>query len=255
MHLKKLIHIRTVFLVVSFLALGWSSVFAINPPISLTTLDAAYTQDFNTLVSSGTGSTVPNGWYFLETGTNADTTYAAGNGSSNAGNTYSFGSQYSSERALGMLRSNALDPLIGAAFANDTGRVVNAIEIAYTGEQWRLGNTGRADRLDFQYSLDQVTWYDVDFLDFISQVTTGSAGALDGNSASALISYSITGLSIPAASTFWIRWTDLNVSGADDGLAVDDFSLTMRASSVPEPATLVLLGAGLLGLAGVRKKL
>jgi hypothetical protein len=40
------------------------------------------------------------------------------------------------------------------------------------------------------------------------------------------VSSSITGLSIPNGATFWFRWFDFNASGADDGLAVDDFSLT-----------------------------
>jgi hypothetical protein len=254
-HMKRLIRIENIFLVVFFLALGWSNVFAITPPISMTSVDAAYTQDFDTLASIGTSSAVPNGWYFLESGTNANATYAAGDGSSNTGNTYSFGSLNSPERALGMLQSNSLVPMIGAAFANDTGREVNSIEISYTGEQWRMGAAGRIDWLDFQYSLDQGTWFDVDALDFISPVTGGTIGALDGNSASTLISHNLTGLSVPSGSTFWIRWTDFNVSGADDGLAIDNFSLTMHASSVPEAATVILLGAGLLGLMGARKKL
>ncbi len=45
----------------------------------------------------------------------------------------------------------------------------------------------------------------------------------------------ITGLSIPNGATFWIRWLDFNASGADDGLAVDDFSLTPIGGSAPPP--------------------
>src|SRR5947207_2136539 len=36
----------------------------------------------------------------------------------------------------------------------------------------------------------------------------------------------ITGLDIPNGGALWIRWTDFDVTGSDDGLAVDDFSLT-----------------------------
>lgn len=53
--------------------------------ISLTVLDVAYGQDFNTLASSGTSTVLPTGWEFLENGTNANTTYTAGTGSSNTG--------------------------------------------------------------------------------------------------------------------------------------------------------------------------
>jgi predicted extracellular nuclease len=195
-------------------------------------LGSPYTQDFNTLASTGTSSTVPTGWAFSESGTNANTTYTAGTGSSTTGDTYGFGASGNTERAFGGLQSGSLIPTIGACFTNDTGGTVTSLVIAYTGEQWRLGALGRADRIDFQYSLNATslttgTWVDADALDFSSPVTTGSVGALDGNAAAnrTAISSTIGGLSIPAGATFYIRWNDFNASGSDDGLAVDDFSL------------------------------
>jgi uncharacterized protein len=201
--------------------------------ISLTTLGSAYTQDFNTLAITGTSSTLPTGWALSETGTSANTTYTAGTGSSTTGDTYSFGSTGNTERAFGGLQSGSLIPTIGACFTNDTGSTVTSLAISYTGEQWRLGTTARADRIDFQYSLNATslatgTWIDVDPLDFSSPNIAASVGALDGNAAAnrTAISFTINSLSIPAGSTFFIRWTDFNASGSDDGLAVDDFSLT-----------------------------
>ena len=44
----------------------------------------------------------------------------------------------------------------------------------------------------------------------------------------------ISGLSIPNGATFFIRWTDFDASGADDGLAVDDF-VTVRGRLVRRP--------------------
>ncbi|MBX3057863.1 MAG: ExeM/NucH family extracellular endonuclease [Anaerolineae bacterium] len=200
--------------------------------VTLATLGAPYVQDFDTLAISGTSSSVPDGWYFVESGTNANTTYTAGTGSSNTGDTYSFGASGSSERAFGGLLSGSLVPTIGASFTNNTGATINEIAISYTGEQWRLGATGRVDRLDFQLStnadsLATGTWVDHNELDFNGPISAGTVGALDGNSPANRIpiSYTITGLDIPEGATFWIRWTDFNASGADDGLAVDDFSL------------------------------
>ena len=43
----------------------------------LTALDTAYTQNFDTLASTGTSSVVPSGWSFVETGSNFNTTYSA----------------------------------------------------------------------------------------------------------------------------------------------------------------------------------
>jgi predicted extracellular nuclease len=211
--------------------------------ISLTTLGTAYTQDFATLASSGTSSTLPGGWDFFETGTNANTTYSAGTGSGTAGDTYSFGATANPERAFGTLLSGTLGPRIGAQFTNNTGAVVTSLAISYTGEMWRLGQntTGRAaDRLDFQLStnatsLNTGTWTDYDALDFSSPVVTGTIGALVGNVSpnQTNIAFTITGLAIPDGGTFWIRWFDSDLApGSDDGLAVDDFSLTPLVTPV-----------------------
>lgn len=201
--------------------------------ISLTSLGSAYAQNFNTLASSGTSSSLPKGWLFSESGSNANTTYAADSGGTNTGNTYSYGSTSSAERAFGCLQSGSLVPTIGASFTNNTGSTIIALVISYTGEQWRLGSTGRTDRLDFQMStnatsLTSGTYADVNPLDFTSPVTAGSTGALNGNLAAnrTAIADTVTGLSIPDGQTFLIRWNDLNATGADDGLSVDDFSLT-----------------------------
>ncbi len=205
--------------------------------VTLSVAGSPYGQDFDTLALTGTSNTaVPTGWDFFETGTNANTTYSAGTGSINTGDTYSFGATSSTERAFGCLRSGSLVPRVGVQFTNSTGGVITTLAITYAGEQWRLGATGRADRLDFQLSTSATsladgpagTWVDYDALDFSSPVTTGTAGALNGNAASnrAAMSLTITGLNIPNGGTFWIRWSDFDASGADDGLAVDDFSLT-----------------------------
>src|SRR5688500_9527643 len=157
--------------------------------VNLGVINAPYTQNFDSLASSGLTnemSTLPHGWAFSETGTNANTTYAAGTGSSNAGNTYSFGLT-AADRAFGGLQSGSLIPVIGASFVNNTGTTITSLEISYHGEQWRLGTSGRgADVLNFQYSttatsLNTGTWTDADALDFQSPVTAGTAGALNGN--------------------------------------------------------------------------
>jgi predicted extracellular nuclease len=208
---------------------------------SLTAIDTAYTQDFDTLASSGQSDVLPTGWALAEAGSSAnnDGRYTAGTGSSNAGDTYSFGTSGSPERAFGSLLSGTLIPLIGAAFTNDTGQTISSLDIGYTGEQWRLGQSDRgADRLDFEYNLTATSlttasgWVDVNVLDFSSPVTVGTVGARDGNAAGnrTAVAGTIDGLSIAPGQTFWIRWADFNVTGADDGLAVDDFSLTPHST-------------------------
>ena len=206
-----------------------------------------YTQNFDTLVNSGTSGVTPDGWVFSESGTAANLTYAAGTGSSTTGNTYSFGS--SSDRAFGGLRTGSLIPTIGASFQNGGSTSIQSLDFGYWGEQWRLGTASRTDRLDFQYSLNATTltdgaWTDFDTLDFISPVIAGT-GALDGNAIAnrTLLTSTLTGLNLGVGADLWIRWTDLDASGSDDGLAIDDFSITagFAPAAVPEPGSLFFL--------------
>jgi uncharacterized protein len=232
----------------TLLAAGWLTVMPDlakadtgTGSISLTTLDVAASENFDTLANA-TGSTtntaLPLGWYITETGGGArdNEQYAVDTGSSNTGDTYGYGSATATDRALGGLQSGTLIPLYGASFTNNTGATIAALDVAYAGEQWRIGNnlTARDDRLDFQVSTDAAdlnvgTYTNVDALDFTNPIKTAVAvGALDGNAAPnrAAVAATIPSLNIPDGATFFIRWTDLNATGADDGMAVDDFSVT-----------------------------
>ena len=108
--------------------------------------------------------------------------------------------------------------------------------MAYTGEEWRLGTVARTDQLTFEYSLNATnlttgTWTGEATLNFVTP-DTATAGAKNGNAASSrtALSSTISSLSIANGATFWIRWNDIDASGADDGLAVDDFSLTPQGA-------------------------
>ncbi len=215
--------------------------------VSLTTIGTAVTQNFDTLAASGTtNTTLPTGWYITETGggTRDNEQYAADNGGSTTGDTYSYGATGSTERALGGLRSGTLIPLFGAKFTNNTGSTITSLDISYAGEQWRLGTAARTDRLDFQIStnatdLSTGTYTDVDALDFTTP-NTATTGAKDGNAAGnrTVITSSISNLSIANGATFFIRWTDPDATNADDGLAVDDFNITAQGgAAVDNPPT------------------
>src|SRR5262245_28412415 len=98
-----------------------------------------YTENFNSLAASGTSNTpaaTPTGWEYLEAGTGGNLTYAADNGASSTGNTYSFGSD--PDRAFGELTTNTVLPTLGVSFVNAIGRDITELVISYTGEQWRL---------------------------------------------------------------------------------------------------------------------
>lgn len=215
-----------------FLLFSFSLIFCLQAEAQVSLTATPYTQNFNTLAKIGTASTLPAGWLLFETGTNANLNYTVGTGSSTSGDTYSFGIDAADDRALGTVQSGSLVPTFGVAFINTTGGAVTSLKISYKGEHWRLGATARPDRLDFQYSTDATslstgTWNNTDQLDFTGPVTTGTVGALDGTLAanSTAINYTITGLNIGNGATFYLRWSDFNATGSDDGLGIDDFSI------------------------------
>ncbi len=203
-----------------------------------------YSQNFDTLsntAGSTTNSTLPAGWLLNETGGGArdNEQYAVDTGASNTGDSYSYGAAASTERALGSVRSGTLIASYGACFSNATGASLLNFDVGYTGEEWRLGTAARADQLDFQYSLDATslttgTWVDANALDFVSP-NTATVGAKDGNAVGnrTTLAATINGLNIANGATFCLRWNDADGTGADDGLAIDDFSLSVGGVGLP----------------------
>ncbi len=208
--------------------------------VSLT--GGAYTQNFDTL-SNTAGSTTNNltitGWFMTEAGGGArdNEQYAVDTGASNTGDTFSYGAAAATERAIGSLRSGTLISTYGACFTNNTGSTLSSLDIAYVGEEWRLGTAARTDQINFEYSTNSTdlvtgTWTGVAALNFVTP-DTATTGAKNGNAVASRTAKSstISSLSIANGATFWIRWTDTDATGADDGLAVDDFSITAGAVS------------------------
>ena len=211
-----------------------------------------YFQNFDTLANTGTSSVLPGGFEILERGTAANTLYTAGTGSGTTGDTYSFGASGSTDRALGGLQSNALNPLFGIQFTNLLGRTISAFNISFVGEQYRLGAQNRVDRLAFEYSLNATglntgTFIPLTALDFVAPTTRGTVGALDGNASAnqRAISGTIAGLELLQGQSIFLRFVDFNPAGSDDGLAIDNFRAeAITLGAVPEPSTWMMLIAG-----------
>jgi hypothetical protein len=225
----------------------------------------SYTQNFNTLASTGTSSALPAGWQIREEGTNADGTYLASTGSDTAGTSYSFGSSGSSDRALGSIGSGSLSPIYyGAFFTNALSSAIDTVGLSFRNEQWRRGNS-TDERVTFEYSLNATslsdgTWTAVSLFDLLPVSTTGAAGATDGNAIFQALSGTIDVANIAVGGRFAIRWTDVNSGGNDYGLAIDDLALTLTpvaaTPAVPEPATWATMigGFGLVGGALRRRR-
>lgn len=230
-------------------------------PFTLTT--PGYTQDFNTLASSGaTGSALPAGFRIVETGGTGGTTYGVNNGSSNTGNSYSYGTTGSVDRALGSLASGTVEQILfGGVFTNGLGAAITSLTFGYTGEQWRSGTSTAADRLTFQYRIGAADitgdgWTTVDSLSF-APVVLGANTALNGDlpANQRALTGTISGLNVANGSTFGFRWLDVDAVGSDNGLAVDNLSIAAVTAAapgaVPEPSTwaFLILGFGTVGAA------
>src|SRR5437762_358979 len=211
--------------------------------VSLTAIGTMATENFDTLsntAGSTTNTTLPTGWYLTESGGGArdNEQYAVDTGGSGTGDTYSYGAAAATDRALGALRSGTLIPLFGAKFTNNTGSTITSLNVAYTGEEWRLGTAARTDQINFEIStnatdLSTGTYTGVAALNFVTPDTV-TTGAKNGNAAGdrTVLSSTISGLTIPDGASFFIRWTDTDATGADDGLSVDDFSITPQTGAV-----------------------
>jgi hypothetical protein len=184
----------------------------VSAQISLTTQGQMYSQDFDTY--SGTTLTIPTGW-----GVGLGAMKGTGSGSGTAGGYYAFGT--SNEYAFGVLRSSTATFTLTVSFKNETGNEITALDIAYNFEQWRYG--GGSNTTGLTASQTGMGAADVSAL---SQAgVNGTANPTGGLTTAKTLS--LTGLTIANNATFTITFTAQDFTGADNGVAVDDFSLTV----------------------------
>ena len=214
----------------------------------------AYSQDFNsaflgTTTYSLTDNAAGNsGWYVLRTAGNVSpNVLAADTGSSTTGQLKNYGSSGNSDRALGSLATSGTGAVFyGIRLQNDTGVLIQSVNVQYTGEQWRAASAD-ADTLAFSYqisdgditSLTAGTWTKFTDLNFVSPNNT-SSGAIDGNSLANRITLNHTlVVEIPPGSEIMLRWNDIDDAGFDHGLAIDDIAVTFL---VPSAAPVTISG-------------
>lgn len=228
---------------------------------------STYSQNFDSLASSGANNAWTNdstlqGWSLLLAATTpanqAAPTYATdtatvrsfgaygavGNGDRALGS--SAGSGYIAGYPTGAPGTGSNWGFIAFSVTNNTGTTLNSFTVGYTGEQWFNGNN--ADTLTLEYG------YGASFDSVSSWVTPGGAfnftpaasATTSENTLTASSSQSgaITAQTWANGQTLWLRWRDVNASGTDATLAVDDFTF----SAVPEPSVALLGGLGLVAL-------
>lgn len=236
---------------------------------------ATYTQNFNTLPVAPTAANVtvtggaplnaelpavvgppasaglPN-WYSHRSGSGPNANLVAGNGSSNSGQLYSYGTAADTDRALGANASGTNAGISwGLRLRNDSTFPILSLNVSYTGEQWRDGGAGTpaAQTISFFYTTSStpltapipapptttnyptpIGFTAVPALDMITPTfaNTGSGAALDGNNAlnRVLVGSTITFVpSVPPGDEIFIMWGEPNHVGNDHGMAVDDLTV------------------------------
>ena len=185
---------------------------------------------------SGGPVNVP-GWALVEVGSNVTATtgrYGASDGSASGSNTYSYGTD--SDRALGSLNDTTIhENYLGGCFTNTSSGTLTEVRVAFTGEMWRRGASGtHTDQLTFQYAVGALNVYSdagattpyTNFaaLNFVTPNITGGAGSRDGNAPEnrTVFGLQVLPVSLGPGETLYIRWVDLDLTQADDGLAIDD---------------------------------
>jgi hypothetical protein len=111
--------------------------------------------------------------------------------------------------------------------------------VSYTGEQWRNGGNSATQTLAFTYRISNTpfsdpdplnasVWTAVSALDFKTPNVGTTATKLDGNASNnrqVLSNILLPGASVLPGQEIFLRWFDINDSGNDHAVAVDDFSI------------------------------
>lgn len=208
-----------------------------------------YQQNFDSLIASGStgwqNNATLNGWYAAggTTGLNTITAYNNTPTPNLAGGLYSFGATGDSDRSLGVVGSSTNTPKrIGFVFKNTSGSRIKRLMVTYTGKQWFDGNTDPVvERLQFKYkkAATNVALGAADIqlstgftnyppLDFVSPQNAG-VGPINGNDPanSATVSSMIElRPDLGPNQEMMFVWEKDNAPGNDDGLAIDNLSIT-----------------------------
>ncbi|HEY4650570.1 MAG TPA: T9SS C-terminal target domain-containing protein, partial [Pontibacter sp.] len=131
----------------------------------------------------------------------------------------------------------------------NTGKTITALNINYTGEQWRSARPATPQHmLSFWYATgadpsafnllpkSDAGWTNVKELDFYGPVFYAAGSGLDGNApANKRYLFATIPVTIPDKGYVMLRWKDMDEFENDHGLAIDDFSMTWSTSTTVGP--------------------
>jgi hypothetical protein len=176
---------------------------------------------YNPNNATNLAATIPNGWSASSSATPVYNGQATG--TSATGGYWAYGAAGSGEYSLGALRSGsgggALNITYSVSFVNNTGATITSLTLAWDYEQWKYNNTSGWDCSGTGSLAGNSTLNGKDFI--------GSSSGTNGTvSVTGVTSFTLSGLSIANGATFGISWVTTDQPSGDNGIALDNFSIS-----------------------------
>lgn len=225
--------------------------FAQSIPVAYANPGDIYVQNFNSLPTTGSFTLTGKGPHSLNTslinaaglqgwqimqiaGSQGNTIFSTGTGSSTASSVYSYGLAGNTNRALGSLASGTGTYSFGIVLENQTGLLLNHITIQFLATQFRKGGSTNKNTWRFGYQTGNLIDFDVAELkrdtafNFISIHTTTGVATLNGQlpANQYLIRAEIKDIRWLPGEKLVLRWEDTDETGSDDAMAIDDFNFS-----------------------------
>ncbi|MFN0034245.1 MAG: HYR domain-containing protein [Saprospiraceae bacterium] len=177
------------------------------------------TTNFNSYNPSNAANltaTIPTGWTAASSGTAAHN--GQGTGTSATGGYWAYGA--SGEFSLGALRSGTPGNITyTVSYTNNSGATITSLRLGWDYEQWRYANTSGFNCTGTGSLSGNAI---LDGKDFAGGAT-GTNGVV---SVTSIASFNLTGLNIANGQSFGISWVTTDISGSDNGISIDNFSIT-----------------------------
>ena len=264
-HTPRAPHFQSLEIGVASFSRGWKIISAIvvallvsahsgSAQMVFTSTSLVTNQNFDAV--GGTGTSLSGIGWFVSDGTTQNQTLTGvvtnrQNTSSLAHGRYNCGSTGNApDRAVGMVASGSGEHRLGVPMTNSTGSTITNIAISAKSEKYRHGSsTATNEVMLFEYKINGTNLNDATGWTAVSALNLGEASsnsvttsaAVDGNDpTNQVISTGSFALSLTNGQIVWIRWRDVDNTGTDALLALDDFFATAQVFNASAPAVDVL---------------